>query len=194
MATNAETVNGKKGPALIVVDVQCGFDDAGFWGPRDNPECEDNIARLLAAWRTREWPVVFVRHDSRDPESPLAVGTPGNEFMDIITGEPDLLVSKTVNSSFLGTPDLHAWLQSEGISEVVICGITTNHCCETTARFAGNLGYETTFVIDATHTFDRTGPDGTSVPAAHLSEITAVNLHGEFATVVSTEDLMGIKP
>ncbi|MDZ7917336.1 MAG: hypothetical protein U5O16_36845 [Rhodococcus sp. (in: high G+C Gram-positive bacteria)] len=55
---------------------------------------------------------------------------------------------------------------------------------------AGNLEYETYFVIDATHTFDRVGPDGTTVPAATLSAITATNLHGEFATVVTTDDLL----
>lgn len=101
-------------------------------------------------WRDRSWPIVFVRHDSADPESPLAVGTPGNAFKDIITGEPDLLVGKTVNSSFHRTPDLHAWLQREGIEQVVICGITTNHCCETTARVAGNLGYDTAFATVTT--------------------------------------------
>lgn len=102
-------------PALIVVDVQRGFDDPAHWGPRDNPACEDNIAALLALWRERSRPVVLVRHDSADSRSPLATGTPGNDFKDVITGEPDVLVSKTVNSSFHGTPDLHAWLQKEGI-------------------------------------------------------------------------------
>lgn len=177
-------------PALIVVDVQRGFDDADYWGKRDNPDCEVNVAGLLAHWRQRSWPIVFVRHDSTNPTSALAVGTPGNEFKDIISGEPDLLVSKTVNSSFHGTPDLHAWLQSDGIEEVVICGITTNHCCETTARVAGNLGYDTYFVIDATHTFDRPALDGSILPAAALSAVTAANLHDEFATVVRAEMLI----
>lgn len=177
-------------PALIVIDVQRGFDDDGYWGPRDNLDCEANIAALLGLWREHPWPIVFVRHDSSNPTSPLAAGGPGNAFKDIITGEPDLLVSKTVNSSFHGTPDLHAWLQQEGIEQVVICGITTNHCCETTARVAGNLGYATTFVIDATHTFDRAGLDGEMIPAAHLSEMTAANLHEEFATVTTTAALV----
>ena len=178
-------------PALIVVDVQKGFDDAGFWGERDNPACEDNIAALLRYWRSRTWPVVFVQHDSVHPASPLAPTGPGHAFKDVITGTPDLLVRKTVNSSFYGTPDLHDWLQGEGITEVVICGITTNHCCETTARMAGNLGYDTYFALDATHTFDRTTPDGVPVAAATLSAITATNRHEEFATVMSTRTLLG---
>lgn len=177
-------------PALIVIDVQSGFDDSEFWGPRDNPLCESNIAVLLRLWRSKAWPIVFVRHDSENPQSPLSPTGAGHSFKKILDGTPDLLISKRVNSSFYGTPDLDAWLRGEGIDQVVICGITTNHCCETTARMAGNLGYDTFFVIDATHTFDRMGPDGTTVPAATLSTITATNLHGEFATVVTTEDFL----
>lgn len=175
---------------LVVVDVQNGFRDLDYWGARDNPDAERNIAALLAEWRARERPIVFVRHDSENPSSPLHPGAPGNTFQDVITGEPDLLASKSVNSSFHGAPDLHAWLQSRGATQVVVCGITTNHCCETTARVAGNLGYDTYFVLDATHTFDRAAPDGELVSAATLARITATNLHGEFATVVSTADVV----
>jgi len=177
-------------PALIVIDVQKGFDNSEFWGPRDNLICETNIANLLEHWRIREWPLVFVQHKSDNPESPLASGSPGGEFKDLITGAPDLLVHKKVNSSFYGTPDLDAWLRAERIGQVLICGITTNHCCETTARMAGNLGYETYFAIDATHTFDRSHPDGSIVSAATLSMVTSTNLDGEFATVIDTASLL----
>ncbi|GAA1151175.1 cysteine hydrolase family protein [Nesterenkonia lutea] len=177
-------------PALIVIDVQQGFDDSEFWGPRDNPACEQNIAALVAHWRNKDWPLVFVQHQSSDPGSPLAMSSPGREFKDVITGTPDLLVRKNVNSSFYGSPDLDSWLRAEGIGQVVICGITTNHCCETTARMAGNLGYDTYFALDATHTFDRRSPDGTTVPAATLSMVTATNLDGEFATVSETRALL----
>ncbi|MFS0866478.1 cysteine hydrolase family protein [Microbacterium sp. 179-B 1A2 NHS] len=177
-------------PALVVVDVQAGFDDAAYWGPRNNPDCEQNIAALIGRWRDRGWPLVFVRHDSASPGSPLAPGTPGNDFAPVITGVPDLLVTKSVNSAFHGTPDLDAWLREEGVRQVVIAGITTNHCCETTARIAGNLGYDTYFALDATATFDRVGPDREVVPAATLTAVTAANLHGEFATVASTAELL----
>jgi nicotinamidase-related amidase len=175
--------------ALIVVDVQRGFSDPR-WGRRNNPEMEANTAVLIDAWRQRGAPIVFVRHDSVEPESPLRPGQEGNALQDIVTGEPDLLVTKSVNSAFYGEPDLHAWLEGRGIGAVVICGIQTNFCCETTARMAGNLGYDTFFAIDATHTFDMTAPDGTEVTADELARVTATNLHGEFATVVSTADLV----
>jgi nicotinamidase-related amidase len=173
-------------PALVVVDVQQGFDDPAF-GRRNNPACEDNIGALIAAWRDRAWPVVFVRHDSEEPGSPLAPGGPGNAFKPVIDGAPDLLVTKSVNSAFHGAPSLQAWLDGEEIERIYICGITTNHCCETTARVGGNLGYDVRFVLDATHTFDRPDPAGDIVSADELARVTATNLHGEFATVVDTE-------
>jgi nicotinamidase-related amidase len=176
--------------ALVVVDVQRAFGDAAYWGTPDNPACEANVAALIEAWRARGRRVVFVRHDSVEPDSPLRPGLPGNDFTDALTGTPDLLVSKSVNSSFHGTPDLDAWLRAQDLDGLVVCGITTNHCCETTARVGGNLGHTVLFALDATHTFDRTAPDGSLVTAAELARATATNLHGEFATVVRTEQLV----
>lgn len=175
--------------ALIVIDVQEGFRD-GSWGLSTNAGCEGNVRFLLSTWRSRGWPVVLVRHDSSEPSSPLRPGQPGNRFMEGIEGSHDLLVVKSVNSAFYGDPDLDSWLRSNGIDDVVICGITTNHCCETTARMAGNLGYRVTFVLDATRTFDRTTPDGTVITAAELMRSTAANLHGEFADVVNTDEVV----
>src|SRR3954447_25344549 len=172
-------------PALMVVDVQRGFDDATYWGPRNNPVCEANIAALIAHARDRNWPLVYVRHDSREPGSPLHADGRGNAFKEVVTGEPDVLVSKHTNSCFYGDPDLHAWLRERGIEQLVICGITTNHCCETTARMAGNLGYDVRFVLDATHSFARG-----DLTADELAKATATNLQGEFATVVSTAEVV----
>lgn len=176
--------------ALLVVDVQQGFDDVGYWGPRNNPACEDNIALLLRTWRRHGRPVVFARHDSTQAQSPLRLGQPGNDFKPVVTGRPDLLVSKSVNSCFHGTPDLDAWLRTRALDGIVVAGITTNHCCETTARVGGNLGHRVLFVLDATHTFDRAGPDGRVLTADELVRATATNLHGEFATVVSTRQVI----
>lgn len=176
--------------ALLVVDVQQGFDDADYWGRRNNPSCESNIGRLIDGFRAAGQPIVFVRHDSIRSGAPLHPDSDGNAFKDVVTGDPDLLVSKRTNSAFYGAPDLHAWLTEHGVHAVTICGITTNHCCETTARMAGNLGYATFFVLDATHTFEREGPDGTLWDADDLARVTAANLHGEFATVVSTKTVV----
>lgn len=179
--------------ALVVIDAQKGFLDP-VWGRTDNPGAEDNIMRLLSHWRASRWPVVLVRHDSSLPDSPLRPGQAGNEFQDGIDGIHDLLVTKNVNSAFYGTPDLHEWLTSRSISGIVICGITTHHCCETTARMAGNLGYEVKFALDATRTFDGTGLDGTPIPAEQIAHMTAANLQGEFATVTTTSAILGLAP
>ena len=175
--------------ALIVVDVQKGFDEPE-WGRRNNPACEANVAGLIERWRIKGWPVVYVRHDSVVPGSSLAPGRPGNDFKAELVTVPDLIVSKHVNSAFLGTPDLDAWLHEHELQSVAICGITTNHCCETTARMAGNLGYGTTFVLDATYTFDRPDLEGRRISADELARVTAANLQGEFAAVLSTHELL----
>jgi nicotinamidase-related amidase len=125
---------------------------------------------------------VFVRHEFE---------THAWDFKDVVSGAPDLLVSKTVNSAFYGEPDLDAWLRAREISRLVVCGITTDHCVSTTVRMGDNLGYEVLLPLDATHTFGRVGPDGAALTADELARATATSLHEEFATVVRTEALVG---
>ncbi|MEC3981213.1 cysteine hydrolase family protein [Amycolatopsis sp. H20-H5] len=178
--------------ALLLIDVQRGFDEARFWGPRNNPSAEANMKALLDAWQDRRLPVILVHHDSVKPDSPLRPGQTGNDFKPELDGaRPDLVFGKKVNSAFLGDVDLDAWLRKRGITEFVLAGIQTNFCCETTARMGGNLGYDVTFALDATYTFDLAGPDGTVLTAEQLSQATATNLHGGgFATVTSTKDIL----
>jgi nicotinamidase-related amidase len=177
--------------ALLVVDVQKAFDDADFWGPRNNPACEENVGALIEAWRARGQPVVFVRHDSDEQGSPLRPGEPGHAFKDVVAGAPDLLVSKRVNSAFHGDPDLEGWLRGNGIRDAVVCGIQTNMCCETTARVGANLGFDIRFALDATHTFDLPARDGGTLSADELARVTAANLDPEFCRVVSTAEAIG---
>ena len=182
--------------ALIVIDMQRGFDDLDFWGATAKPECERNVAALIDAWSAAGEPIVVVRHDSVSPASPLHPANPGNALVDAVGAvDPALFVAKDVNSAFYGDPDLHAWLGAEGIRELVICGIQTNMCVETTARMAGNLGYDTTVVIDATRTFDLTtdaaGLGRITRTAAELMETTALELQaGGFARIGTTASLV----
>ena len=177
--------------ALVLVDVQRAFDDPDEWGTANNPECDANVGRLLAHWRDRGGTVIFVRHDSAEPGSGLCPGEPGNAFKPVIEGEPDLLVTKDVNSAFLGTPRLEPWLRERGIDGIVVAGIQTNMCCETTARMGGNLGFDVDFVLDATCTFDLPDPiGGGRIDADTLARVTAANLQDEFAQVVATDDVI----
>ncbi len=183
--------------ALIVIDVQDGFDDTAFWGPSANPGAERNIKILRAHWaHLRPGPVVVVRHDSASKASPLHCSSPGNQFKPLVEADDaDLLVVKSVNSAFYGDPDLHAWLTEAGVRDLVLCGIQTNMCVETTARMAGNLGYQVTMVLDATRTFDLTAslPDGeTTLSAEDLMRATAVNLQaGGFAKIITAAGVTG---
>jgi nicotinamidase-related amidase len=183
--------------ALVVVDVQQGFDYAESWGPRNHPAADENIAALIAAWQDTGRPVVFVRHDSIKPDSPLRPGQPGNDLKEYVEQRrglgkgPELFITKTVNSAFYGAPDLDAWLKAEGITQIVVAGIQTNMCAETTARMGGNLGYDVLFAFDATYTFDQAGPFGWHLTADELSRATAVTLHGGgFAQVVTTKEVL----
>ena len=183
--------------ALLVIDMQRAFDDLDFWGATTNPVCEPNVAALAAAWTAAGEPIVVVRHDSDSPGSPLAPGHPGNELVDAVAGiDAALFVTKNVNSAFYGDPDLHAWLQDQGISELVVCGIQTNMCVETTARMAGNLGYDVTVALDATRTFDLSseiaGVGTVTRTADELMAATALVLQeGGFARIATTESLLG---
>ena len=145
--------------ALIVIDMQRAFDDLDFWGATTNPDCERNVAALIDAWAAAGEPIVVVRHDSTSPRFAAASRQrrATRSSMPSPRSSPALFVTKNVNSAFYGDPDLQAWLGEQGIRELVICGIQTNMCVETTARMAGNLGYDVTVALDATRTFDLTG-------------------------------------
>ncbi|WP_318213833.1 cysteine hydrolase family protein [Streptomyces sp. SCL15-6] len=183
--------------ALVVVDVQKGFEELDFWGTPNNPAADDNIAALIDVWQSTGRPVVFVRHDSAKPGSPLRTGYEGNDFKEYVERRrgkgsgAELLITKTVNSAFLGTPDLGAWLREQGIDQVVLAGIQTNMCVETTARMGGNLGYDVLVAFDATYTFGLEGPFGWRQSADELARASAVSLHGGgFARVVTTGDVV----
>lgn len=176
--------------ALIVIDVQKGFDDEAYWGPRNNPDCETNVGLLIEAWRKHNWPIVFVRHDSKMPSSPLSPSNSGNAFKSVVSGKPDLLVVKDVHSAFYGEPKLDEWLKLHGISGVAICGIQTNKCCETTARTAADLGYEVLFVGDATHTFDIVTDTKKVYRAREVARYSQLTIANAFAKVVRTSDLV----
>lgn len=174
-------------PVLLVIDVQQGFRDSKYWGVSANPNALSNISKLVDSWRNKSYPVVLVKHNSTNPDSPLSPSGPGNQLQEFLVGPHDAVIQKSVNSAFYGTPDLHLWLSKRNFRRLVICGITTNFCCETTARMAGNLGYHTSFVIDATDAFDLKSTSGEVIPGEQVMLMTAANLDGEFASVMTTE-------
>ena len=178
-----------KKTALLVIDVQKGFDDPS-WGKRNNPGAESNIALLLSEWRKHELPIVHIQHCSVEPNSLLRPELPGSEFKEEAQPLPgEKQFSKTVNSAFIGT-ELEKYLQERDITSLVIVGLTTDHCVSTSTRMAANLGFNVTLVSDATATFDREGYDGALYSADDIHKINLVNLNGEFCIVRSTEEVL----
>jgi nicotinamidase-related amidase len=113
----------------------------------------------------------------------------GNDFKDLvkpISSEP--IIKKNVNSAFIGT-GLKAQLDNLRITKLVIVGLTTDHCISTTTRMAGNLGFDTFLVSDATATFNKKGPEGQNFTAELIHATALASLNGEFATLVTTDFL-----
>jgi nicotinamidase-related amidase len=175
--------------ALLVIDMQKGFDEA-IWGARNNPEAESRVALLIQAWRQRSGKVVHVHHQSTSPTGCFRPGTQGIEPKpQAIPREGEAVYHKLVNSAFIGT-SLETDLRKFGIKQLVIAGLTTNHCVSTTVRMAGNLGFETYVVTDATATFARAGADGRLRSAEEVHNAALGDLQGEFAEVIDTRTVI----
>ena len=173
--------------ALLIIDMQKGMLSPTL-PPRNNVEAEDNIARLLAAWRARDQPVVLVRHISRSATSVFAPGQSGAEFQERFTPRAhEHIVEKNVPYAFINT-GLERWLHARGIRHVVIAGVSTNNSAEATARTAGNLGFSAVVVADACFTFDKADFGGTLRSAEEVHLMALANLHGEYADVRMTDE------
>ena len=166
-----------------------GFDET-FWGKRNNPNAEENIAKLLITWRETNRPVIHIQHLSLLPDSPLRSGYSGSEIKDIVKPQDgELLFQKNVNSAFIGT-DLEEHLKKQNYTSLVIVGLTTPHCVSTTTRMAGNLGFQSFVVSDATAAFDVMNYDGKKYNAEEIHQISLATLHKEFATIVDTKTVL----
>ena len=174
--------------ALVIIDTQMGFNDPK-WGERNNPQAEANIARLLGIWRQNGFPIIHVHHDSVTPTGVFRPGAPGHSPKpEAVPRDGESIYHKSVNSAFIGT-DLERDLRASGITRLFITGLTTNHCVSTTTRMAGNLGFETYLLSDATATFARPHVDGRPRMAEEVHLAALSDIHGEFATVVSTAEV-----
>ena len=181
-------------PALVLIDLQCAIDHPSWTkhGPRNNPEAEQNIARLLSAWRQAGRTVIHIRHDSTEPESTFRPGQPGHDFKPEATPLPgELVIPKQTNSAFIGTP-LAETLHNLGVRRVCFAGVITNNSVEATVRMSGNLGFETYLIEDACFTFARPDYTGTLHIAEEVHAMSLANLSGEYATIVTTAQAISL--
>ena len=185
------TKNGM--PALILIDFQKAFDDEEYWGgTRNNRNAEENAKKLLDYWRANDLPLFHIQHCSVNPDARHGINSPGNKFMDILLpAEGETIIQKSVNSSFIGT-DLKERLDQKGIDTLVIAGLTTDHCVSTTTRMAGNYGYDTYIVSDATATFGKKGIKGEIYDGETMHLTALAQLNREFATVVTAQQIIDV--
>ena len=175
--------------ALLLIDLQKAFDDPA-WGRRNNPGAEAVAARLLEAWRAQGRPIIHVQHLSTEAESSYRPGQAGCDFKDeVLPRAGEIVVQKQTNSAFIET-GLSALLQDKGIATLVVGGVITNNSVEATVRMAGNLGYRTYLVADATATVDTLDLEGRLWDADEVQALTLANLDGEYATVTNSATIL----
>ena len=190
--------------ALVVIDVQESFRRRPNWSVVSNPDIVTAVNDLVAAARAAGDLVVWVLHAEPGTGDVFDPATGHVRLMDGLTpatGEP--VLTKTSRNAFT-TTNLGQILTERGIRDLTVCGIQTEQCCETTARLAADLGYDVTFVIDATATFPiahRDAPAGRDVAelladprTLGVDDIiarTEYALAGRFATIRTVAELTG---
>jgi nicotinamidase-related amidase len=175
--------------ALLLIDLQKAVDHPS-WGIRNNPEAEKRVAALLDRWRTSGRPVIHVRYVSREPTSTFRPGQAGVDFKDEAMPRPnELVITKPAASAFIGT-DLEEQLRRRSIIEVVVIGVITNNSVEATARVAGDLGFRTVVVSDATFTFARNDYHGRHRTAEEIHSMSLANLDGQYAEIADTQAVL----
>jgi nicotinamidase-related amidase len=175
--------------ALVIIDMQQGIQHPKL-GRRNNPQADAQMLALLQAWRNTGRPVVHVRHFSRSPQSVFWPQQSGVEYQATflpISGEREL--QKQVPDAFCGSA-LEPWLRGDGITQLVIVGVATNNSVESTARTGGNLGFEVLVAHDACFTFDQADFFGTPHSAEEVHAMSLGNLHGEYATVLASDEIL----
>jgi len=181
---------------LLLVDCQQGVDDLTHWGgsagQRNNPEAEERMLGVLAAWRARELPAIFTLHDSRERNSPLKLSRPGGASKPGFEPHADeLVIKKRVNSAFVDT-SLESELRRRRINRLVIAGFLTNMSISTTVRMANNLGFDTYLIHDACAATNRRGLDGRNWDAQTVHDLSVATLHGEFCTALDHNEIRAL--
>ena len=179
--------------ALLLIDIQKGLDEVAFYGVgRNNPQAEEQAAVLLERWRGLGLPIFHIRHSSQNPESPLHASKKGFAIKEEVRpGEGEPVITKNVNSAFIGT-DLLELLKQVPTDTVVLVGLTTNHCVSSTARMAGNLGLQTYVVSDAVAAFDNKDLQGKPLAAEIMHQTALASIQEEFATVTDTDHILSL--
>ena len=175
-------------PALLVIDVQQSFLQAPYWREDDVPVFREKLLQLIDAATVRDWPVVRILHEESSGHFAPASGlvTP----MAWVPEAHDVVFRKQAHNAFTGT-GLEAWLRERGIGRLIVSGIRTEQCCETTARVASDLGFAVDYVTEATLTFPMVhAGSGTRYDAQDIKQRTELVLDGRFARIRTVDDVL----
>jgi len=175
--------------ALLVIDVQDSFKATPRWERRSSPRFEESVDRLVQSYRAAGLPEIFVLHTDSDPE--FSIDSPYFKLMDFLVrrdDEPRLV--KNTRNAFTST-NLQELLREKGVERLVITGIQTEQCCETTTRLAADLGYDVDFVTEATMTFPIATPEtGEELSTDEILRRTEFVLRRRFARIATTDGLV----
>jgi nicotinamidase-related amidase len=173
--------------ALLVVDVQESFRHRPYWSERQLPRFLDRLRALISGARAAGVPVVRILHVEDSGAFSLASGFV--RPMEGVSFEHDAEFQKRRHSALVGT-GLDVWLTERGIRRLIVSGIRTEQCCETTTRHASDLGYEVDFVTEATLTFPIEGREGRLWSPEEIADRTEIALDGRFARVTTVENAL----
>ena len=177
--------------ALLLIDVQQSFKHRPYWNEADVPAFLARTNTLVAGCAAAGVPVVQVFHTDPGPASDAFSPASGliRPLDGLLPYDPAVTIEKHRHSALAGT-GLSIWLRERGIGRVIVAGIRTEQCCETTTRHASDEGFEVDYVTEATLTWDMTTPDGNTLSAAQIKERTATVLAGRFATLCTVEEAL----
>jgi nicotinamidase-related amidase len=175
--------------ALLVLDAQDSFKVGDRWTRRNNPDFEQNVARLIKLYRKNDLPVIYFLHTDDDPG--FERNGPHYKLMDFLSpNSSEPVLHKDTRNVFTST-GLAALLMEKGVRRVLITGIQMEQCCETSARVAADLGYAVDFVTEATMTFPIPNHDkpGEELGVDAIRERTEYALRRRFATIVTVDQI-----
>ncbi len=174
--------------ALLVIDAQESFRHRPYWSDVGVSAFVRNLQSLIDGCVASKVPVVQVFHT--EDEGAFAVSSGWVTTLEPVKIKPDLVFHKRYHSALAGTP-LAGWLNERGIRRLIVSGIRTEQCCETTTRHASDSGFEVDYVIDATLTFDMPHPrTGRIFSAIELKERTELVLAGRFARIATVKEAL----
>lgn len=178
--------------ALLLIDVQQSFVTRPYWTEAELPGFLENCKQLIAGCAAQGLPVLRIFHvdGPRSADNAFAVESGLiRPLAGLAPFEAAATFEKHRHSALVGT-GLAIWLRQNGVRRLLIAGIRTEQCCETTARHASDEGFEVDYVTEATLTFDMQTPSGERLSAAQIKERTATVLAGRFATLCSVEQAL----